>query len=387
VVRHATTNSPEEDSNLPHILWSYRAGPDAISGIALAATGTVHFAGPDGIYALSPEGKLLWKAASPVGPVVAAPALSPNGTLYAASQSGRLFAVDSSGHVTWQSAAAEHKFFTPPSLGNDNVVYLADNFADLFSFAPSMGADPIWKQRTYSPTGPREDVLLGSDAPGYDWYRSSPAIDAGSMIFLPHQQWLYRLNSHGDVIWFLQTLSSQLSFPAIGADGTVYIEGHNPLWLFAIGADGRQRWAVRPSNRVQGSPVVDAAGTIYFCDSDFIKAVTPDGQSKWSLTAKCDSGPALAADGTLYLGTVAQEVRGNPLVHYLSAITPDGQEKWKLQIHGMVRDAPAIAPDGRIYFTTDQGYVYGASDAGSPPMQSPWPRFQHDAQNSGRAGF
>jgi hypothetical protein len=48
---------------------------------------------------------------------------------------------------------------------------------------------------------------------------------------------------------------------------------------------------------------------------------------------------------------------------------------------------PAIAPDGNIFFTTDQGYAYGVSDAGSPPMDSPWPRFQHDAQNSGHARF
>lgn len=53
----------------------------------------------------------------------------------------------------------------------------------------------------------------------------------------------------------------------------------------------------------------------------------------------------------------------------------------------MVRDAPAIAPDGTIFFTTDQGYAYAISDAGSPPMESSWPRFQHDAQNSGRSPF
>lgn len=67
-----------------------------------------------------------------------------------------------------------------------------------------------------------------------------------------------------------------------------------------------------------------------------------------------------------------------------SSFTP---ASWKIEIHGMVRDAAAIAPDGTIFFTTDQGYAYAVSDAGSPPMDSPWPRFQHDAQNSGRSPF
>ena len=69
----------------------------------------------------------------------------------------------------------------------------------------------------------------------------------------------------------------------------------------------------------------------------------------------------------------------------LVAITSEGRVKSKVEIQGTVVDAPAIAPDGTICFTTDQGYVYAVSDAASPPMDSPWPRFQHDAQNSGRA--
>src|SRR5690348_11700279 len=107
-----------ETSSSSHIHWSYTPGPDALSGVALAPNGTVHFAGSDGIYALSPEGKLLWKAPLPSGAVIAAPALAPNGTLYAASKAGNLFALDPSGNLVWQSTNSGRKFFTPPALGN-----------------------------------------------------------------------------------------------------------------------------------------------------------------------------------------------------------------------------------------------------------------------------
>ena len=86
----------------------------------------------------------------------------------------------------------------------------------------------------------------------------------------------------------------------------------------------------------------------------------------------------------LRLGTNGPEERQGPRKSFLTGVTPDGHLKWKIEIHGMVRDAPAIASDGTIFFTTDKGYAYAISDAGSPPMDSPWPRFQHDAQNSGR---
>ena len=33
----------------------------------------------------------------------------------------------------------------------------------------------------------------------------------------------------------------------------------------------------------------------------------------------------------------------------------------------------------------DKGFAYAISDADSPPMDSPWPRFQHDSQNSGHS--
>jgi outer membrane protein assembly factor BamB len=384
--RHQPNQATSEEAAAPHIRWSYNPPSDLLSGIALAPSGTVHFAATNGIYALSPEGKLLWKAPLPSGPVVAAPTLSPNGTLYAASQSGKLFALDASGNLTWQSVATQHKFFTPPALGTGDALYVADDYTDLLAFAPSIGPDFTWKQMTYSPTGSRNDVLLGTNTSPYgsgpgEW-RSSPIVGGDDTIYLAHQQWLYRLNLNGDVVWFIQLSSGPLGFPAIGGDGMVYIEGHGPPVLFAIGPEGRQRWAVRLSNRLQGSPVVDNAGVIYFCDSDFVKALLPDGQSKWSVQVGCHSGLSLADDGTLYLGMTLRE-SGRGHVPFLAAFTSDGHLKWNIEVNGMVRDAPAISPDGTIFFTTDKGYAYAVSGAGSPPMDSPWPRFQHDAQNSG----
>jgi outer membrane protein assembly factor BamB len=383
--------SSSDDPAGPRILWSYAPGSDTLSGIALAPNGTVHFAATDGIYALSPQGKLLWKAPLPAGPVIAAPTLSPTGTLYAASQSGKLFALDSSGNLTWQSDATQHKFFTSPAIGNGDALYAADDHTDLFAFSPSVGPTLTWKQMTFSPNGSRDDILLGnnasSDGSGAGGFRSSPAVGGDDMLYLAHQQWLYRLNVRGEVLWFIQLPSSPLGFPAIGGDGMVYIAGQGPPGLFAIGHDGQQRWAVRPSNRLQGSPVVDNAGVIYFCDSDFVKAILPDSHSKWHVQAECNSGLALAADGTIYVGMNSGEPRRGPHAPFLAAFTSEGQLKWKIAINGLVRDAPAIAPDGTIFLTTDKGTVYAVSDAGSPPMDSPWPRFQHDAQNSGHSHF
>jgi outer membrane protein assembly factor BamB len=332
---------------------------------------------------------LLWKTSLPSGPVIAAPTISPDGTLYAASQSGKLFALDTSGNLTWQSLATQHKFFTPPALGTGDALYIADDYTNIFAFAPSTGPSPIWKQMTFSPTGSRDDILLGNNTPPYgngsgEW-RSSPVMASDDTIYLAHQQWLYHLNLQGDPLWFIQLQGSPLGFPAIGADGMVIVSG--PPWLFAVGLDGKQRWVIRTSNRLQGSPVVDSAGIIYFCDSDFVKAVLPDSQSKWYFQAECNSGPALASDGTIYLGMNSRDPERGAHANFFAAFAADAHLKWKIAINGIVRDAPALAPDGTIFFTADKGYAYAVADAGSPPMASPWPRFQHDAQNSGHSRF
>jgi outer membrane protein assembly factor BamB len=380
-------NQVSSDQAGPRILWSYTPGPSPLSGIALAPNGTIHFAAADGIYALSPAGHLLWRSPLPSGPVFAAPTLAPSGTLYAASQSGKLFALDTSGNLIWQSAALPHKFFTPPALGTGDTLYVADDYADLFAFAPSLGPDFTWKQMTYSPTGSRDDILLGMNYAGDGSFRSSPVIGSDDLVYLAHQSFLYRLNLHGDVVWYLHLAAWQLGFSAIGGDGMVYLEGHAPPWLFAVGHDGRQRWTLGLADRLRGSPVVDNSGVIYVCDTVFLRAILSDRQSKWRVQADCNSGPVLAADGTLYLGTNAHQLAQGPRPSFLAAFAPDGQLKWKIEIQGMVRDAPAIAPDGTIFVTTDKGFAYALSDASSPPMDSPWPRFQHDAQNSGRSRF
>jgi outer membrane protein assembly factor BamB len=387
-LRRRPNGANSDDAAGPRILWSYAQGSDTLSGIALAPNGTVHFAAPDGIYALSPEGKLLWKAPLPSGPVIAAPTLSPTGTLYAASQSGKLFALDPSGNLTWQSLATQHKFFTAPALGTGGALYVADDYTDLFAFAPSTGPSLTWKQMTFSSSGSRDDILLGNNTPSYgngpgEW-RSSPVINGDDTIYLAHQQWLYHLNLQGDALWYIQVPGSPLGFPAIGADRVVFVT--DPPWLSAIGPEGKQRWVIR-TNRLQGSPVVDNSGVIYFCDSSFVKAILPDSQSKWFVQAECNSGLALAGDGTIYLGMISREPERGPRSTFLAAFAPNGQLKWKIAINGMVRDAPAIAPDGTIFFTTSKGYAYAVSDVGSPPMDSPWPRFQHDAQNSGHSRF
>ena len=182
-----------------HIHWAYKAGAGALSGIALAPDGTIHFAAADGVYALSRDGQLLWKTPLPSGPVVAAPSIGPDGTLYAASQSGRLFAVSFSGNPMWESVTTQHRLLTPPALGEGQALYVTDDYSDLFAFAPGLDTNLRWKLMTYGPAAEEDGVLLGNNPYGDGWWRTSPIIDPDGMIYLAHQDWLYQISPGGEI--------------------------------------------------------------------------------------------------------------------------------------------------------------------------------------------
>ena len=69
-------------------------------------------------------------------------------------------------------------------------------------------------------------------------------------------------------------------------------------------------------------------------------------------------------------------------------MNPDGTLKWCLQTDdAFAHSSPAIGPDGTIYIGSDDddGYLY-AIQGSAPLADSPWPKFHHDNQNTGRAG-
>lgn len=385
-MRRAASHSGAESSlNGKLIRWTYHTSGSSISGIALGSDGKIYFAAQDGIYALSQDGKLLWKAPLVNGPVAAAPVVSPDGTIFVASSSGTIFQVDSTGKPSWTSTTQMRTIPSSPALSPDGMVFATDDFSDLFAFAPRLGSAASWTLKTVRVGEGADEKLLGY-ALGNAWEHASPAIGADGTIYLPHQQWLYRITARGEILWFVATSSGHLRSVALGPDGTAYVVGNTPNWLSAVDRDGKVKWQSRLNSAVWGSPAVDRDGSVCVCDSSIVTAIDSAGHQKWYLLSPCTSGSALAADGTIYLG--ALDRRGPGGTGGVIAVTPDGKLKWQLHANGVVSDAPAISKDGTIYFTAadarkKQSYVYAVVDKGAGPMDSSWPRFQHDAQNSG----
>jgi len=118
-------------------------------------------------------------------------------------------------------------------------------------------------------------------------------------------------------------------------------------------------WTVMLDGSSGSSPAVAADGTLYLGDwHGTLHAVDPSGQTKWTFTTRREihSSPAVAADGTVYIGSRD---------HRLYAVDPQGHQRWQFVTGGWVDSSPAIAADGTLCFGSWDKSFYALKPDGS----------------------
>lgn len=172
--------------------------------------------------------------------------------------------------------------------------------------------------------------------------------------------------------WIFPKGSLRYSSPAIGSDGTiyvgfwndnVYVRTENDNTLYAINPDGSQKWAFQPQRysfiAISSSPAIAADGTVYVGSWDGnLYSVNSDGSMKWSFKTGqwiIDS-PTIGSDGTVYVGSCGG---------YLYAINPDGSQKWAFPSGSITLSSPAIGSDGTVYIGNQDHRLFAINPDGS----------------------
>jgi outer membrane protein assembly factor BamB len=218
---------------------------------------------------------------------------------------------------------------------------------------------------------------------------SSPALAPDGTIYVGSgNNTLYAMNPDGTLKWEYATGASLGASPAIGSDGTIY-EGSVDRQFYAINPDGTLKWIAPTKSVFTSSPAIGADGTIYaagtyldktiYCSNSTspvtaqggaLYAIAPNGTIKWifPLSGAVHSSPAVAADGTIYVGsdgdfgidradpcnpnspyTPIDSSPKYPVNGHLYAVNPDGSLKWDKGMPGDVHSSPSIAQDGTVY--------------------------------------
>lgn len=173
-----------------------------------------------------------------------------------------------------------------------------------------------------------------------------------------------------------------LSSPIIGDDGTIYAALADG-GIHAINPDGTRKWHIPMDKYFISSLALSPDGnTLYAAEHSwtFYAINANTGNIAWyqghnsGLNAGYRSSPAVADDGTIYIGTDQNS---------LDAYNPDGSTKWIFwadgDTHDTVFSSPAIASDGTVVFLSTSSNLYGLNPDGSVRWQVNNTKLEHSS--------
>ena len=163
-------------------------------------------------------------------------------------------------------------------------------------------------------------------------------------------RWKYKVKTSRSMK-LMNTMVKNIS-PAIGSDGTIYIETADG-YLYAINSNGTLKWKYQVEGHMllgTLSPTIIADGTIYIeavsDTNNYLYAINSNGTLKWKYNIEYSRNtfPALiTSDGIIYIESEDSN---------LYAINSNGGLKWKFETGGNISSPLAIAPDGTIYVSS-----------------------------------
>ncbi len=380
------------------VKWSFPLTNATTASPALGVDGTAYIA--DGISVTSPW--RLWAVNSNGiakwhydlgGGAAGSPAIATNGTVYVfdTSTSPEIWAFNPDGSTNW---AFQDTYYYGSGKGHPAV---APDGRIYFAYANNVAAFSRDGSNQWFYTDASQDYL-------FDYASPAIALD-GTIIVNGNDGRLYALywDGSGNFTnkWVFATpeagtISSMLvSPPAIGSDGTIYCgveKGVTSAYFLALRpgtTNATLKWAYTNSTmEAFGSgAAIGSDGTIYVQSTvdgtqGYLCAFTPNGSNKWmypvpaGLPANVISTPAVAADGTVYVGGGDGK---------LYAIGSNGSLLWATTILATsVQSSPVIGQDGTVYVagngTPAALYaVYGSA----PPAVSFWPEYGKNSRRSG----
>ena len=263
--------------------------------------------------------------------VTSLPAIGIDGTIYIGSWNNNLYAINPDSTLKW-TFTTEGKISSSPIIGIDSTIYVGSRDKKLYAINPDGTQKWVWDS---------QDILGIEDTPaiGFD----------GTIYVTTNANKMYAINPDGTKKWERDHYNTSGTSPVIAADGTIYITNGYVGKLFAINPDNTIKWSYNVGNLIDSScPAIANDGTIYLGSSTGFLAINPNGTKKWELEiGQVLSSPAIGSDGTIYVGAISNK---------LFAINPDGSKKWEYETSWSIYLSPTIGSNGNIYICA------GASD-------------------------
>lgn len=297
------------------IKWRFKtkfvdAPVSTVSTGALGTNGLLYVGAPDGgFYALrTSDGTVAWKHQG-TEPVLQSPVLDSQNRVFVGID-GNMTAFDANGAVLWQHPIMTPRLSGGPALATNGTVYAVGGFDNdasyLYAYEPTTGAQ-LWK------------TFLSQ----YFWPLSTPTVGPSGTVYVATES-IMAVNPNGTIKYQAEPTYGLNSFAAIAVDGQDNLYYSAYVYAWKLGPTGSTVWSklLTGDNSFLGhtysSFLRDGAGKLFFGLGDGKRSAIPYEKQLLVLNSSTGatmgsygfseipgmSAPALASDGTLYIGNL-----------------------------------------------------------------------------------
>ncbi len=282
-----------------------------------------------------------------LGPLVASPVVN-NGTLFAATITGRVFALDIfQGKIKWHSNIGSPLVSSPLLYGDLLIGATFDSWVNEASF---LGKNVIFAINTKS-----GEMVWSFEIDG-DIF-SSPCL-AGNMIIIGSlNKSLLALDTNGNLRWVFETQGEVWSSASFNGDDQIFA-GSDDGFLYCLNTDGRLQWRTKLNGKIKSSSPCIAEYNIPMVfigthNGAICCLNQRDGSMVWNkqLTKPVLSSPAVLKERVFFAAS-------DNNVYCFDCDT--GLKIWEFATDGKMWSSPAIAEnDGALFCGSLDSHIYG----------------------------
>jgi outer membrane protein assembly factor BamB len=367
---------------IPEMKWTKYF--ESIDGFYTSPTvgtdGTLYIAGSK-MYAMDPSNVSRWEYRVDLHDLIESGVFQDEAQNIYFSTVNKVYSLTSSGMKRWETTCgASPKTASSDQGGTFDGSTIYTTCGQSFSAFNKEDGTQLWSM----PTLQRE---------------TSPVMLSDGVLAFVRDRRIFAADRAGNILWSYPHVSTSESGAldsrgapletyidtsiAVGENDTIYA-GSQIGKFIALNTQGQVEWTYDNGNQMgfRISPVIAADGTILAVSvQDVVYALSPAGTVKWTFhlpktrNMSRHAAPLLGSDGTIY---VLAEQR-------LVALSDQGKLLWDLPLQGTAMGSGALGADGTLYIAMAEGTLYSIQTGSRGLLQSAWPKYQHDASNSGRS--
>ncbi len=354
------------------------------NGLDAAGTRRSSFAGPT----FQPELKWFFPTEAPTIPhpngtlVYANPTLGSDGTVYATSYNGNIYAVNPGGTEKWAHQVGQ-SLRSSASVAADGSIYqlsgqgllhldsdgqVLSNDADLQRNESSVTIDDDGKLHVVDGSTLRHLDSNGSEIWSVDvggGIDATPVIGNGNTVYVGSRgpNVLNAIDNQGGLLWTFPISGGNVKAATIGDDGTIYAGGQSG-GFFAINPNGTEKWRFDEADAIYTAAALTHNGGIVFAAKNAIFALDANGSEVWRYEEQ-SSGH----------GSVFVDINGNTFATRntkVIALDSDGDLIWEFESasSSYVYSSVIMDDEGVLYFGAGDGLYAIAAPIPEPSSAS-----------------